>query len=92
MGQTNYAASKSGVIGLVRHLGNSIATRGITANAIAPGFIETRLTAAIPFAIREVARRMNSLGQGGKPEDVAQAINFLATIALLKFVETRRLT
>jgi len=79
MGQTNYAASKSGVIGLVRHLGNSIATRGITANAIAPGFIETRLTAAIPFAIREIARRMNSLGQGGKPEDVAQAINFLAS-------------
>ncbi len=79
MGQTNYSASKSGVIGLMQSLAEQVADRGITANAIAPGFIETRLTAAIPFAIREVARRMNSLGQGGKPEDVAQGINFLAS-------------
>ena len=79
MGQTNYSASKSGVIGLVRSLSEKLYERGITANAIAPGFIETRLTAAIPFAIREVARRMNNLGQGGKPDDVAQGINFLAS-------------
>ncbi|MET0286886.1 MAG: SDR family oxidoreductase, partial [Polyangiales bacterium] len=49
------------------------------ANAIAPGFIETRMTAAIPVAIREVARRLSALGQGGQPSDVGQAITFLAT-------------
>ena len=79
MGQTNYSASKAGVIGLVRFLETKLADQGITANAIAPGFIETRLTAAIPFMIREAARRMNNLGQGGLPDDVAQAINFLAS-------------
>jgi 3-oxoacyl-[acyl-carrier protein] reductase len=79
MGQTNYAASKAGVIGLVRHLAREVAPRGITVNAVAPGFIETRLTAAMPVAIREVARRMNALGQGGRPDDVAQAITFFST-------------
>jgi 3-oxoacyl-[acyl-carrier protein] reductase len=79
VGQTNYAASKAGIIGYVRALSERLADRGITVNAIAPGFIETRLTAAIPVAIREVARRMSALGQGGLPEDVAQAIVFLAT-------------
>ena len=77
--QTNYAASKAGVIGLARSLAPALAERGITANAVAPGFIETRLTEVIPFALREVARRMNSLGQGGKPEDVAQAVTLLAS-------------
>lgn len=77
--QTNYAASKAGVIGLARSLAPALAERGITANAVAPGFIETRLTNVIPFALREVARRMNSLGQGGKPEDVAQAVTLLAS-------------
>jgi 3-oxoacyl-[acyl-carrier protein] reductase len=79
VGQTNYAASKAGIIGYVRALSERLADRGITVNAIAPGFIETRLTAAIPVAIREVARRMSALGQGGLPEDVAQAIVFLST-------------
>jgi 3-oxoacyl-[acyl-carrier protein] reductase len=79
VGQTNYGASKAGIIGYVRALAEQLADRGITVNAIAPGFIETRLTAAIPVAIREVARRMSALGQGGLPEDVAQAIVFLAT-------------
>lgn len=79
VGQTAYAASKAGIVGLVRSLSTQLAERGITVNAIAPGFIETRLTAAIPFAIREVARRLAALGQGGLPEDVAQAITFLAT-------------
>jgi 3-oxoacyl-[acyl-carrier protein] reductase len=78
-GQTNYAASKSGIIGLVRSLGPTVAGRGITVNAIAPGFIETRMTAAIPVAIRQVARRLSALGQGGQPSDVGQAIAFLAT-------------
>ena len=79
VGQTNYAASKAGVVGFVRALAPQCAPRGITVNAVAPGFIETRLTAAIPFAIREAARRMSSLGQGGHPEDVAQTIAFLAS-------------
>ncbi len=79
VGQTNYAASKSGVIGLTRALSAELAGRGITVNAVAPGFIETRLTAAIPVATREPARRLSSLGQGGQPVDVAELITFLST-------------
>ncbi len=78
-GQTNYAASKAGVIGYVQALAPLLADRGITVNAVAPGFIETRLTGAMPVAIREVARRLSALGQGGRPEDVAQLVTFLAT-------------
>lgn len=78
-GQTNYSASKAGIVGFVRALAPQVADKGITVNAIAPGFIETRLTEAMPVAIREVARRMSAVGQGGKPEDVGQAITFLAT-------------
>ena len=78
-GQTNYAASKGGIAGYVRALAPKLAERGITVNAIAPGFIETRMTAAIPVAIREVARRLSALSQGGQPSDVGQAITFLAT-------------
>ncbi len=78
-GQTNYAASKSGVIGFVRSLAPAVARRGITVNAVAPGFIETRLTAAIPPVMREVSRRTNNLGQGGLPQDIAEVITFLAT-------------
>lgn len=81
MGQTNYATSKAGVIGFVRALAKETAERGVTVNAVAPGFIETRLTAAIPVPIREAGRRLCSLGQGGQPEDVAQLIAFLATPA-----------
>ena len=79
VGQTAYAASKAGIVGFVRATAERLADRGITANAVAPGFIETRMTAAIPIAIREVARRLSALGQGGLPEDVAQAIVFLAS-------------
>ncbi len=79
-GQTNYAASKAGVIGMVRHLGAdpTLAGRGITVNAVAPGFIETYLTAKVPLATREVGRRVNSLAQGGLPIDVAETIAWLA--------------
>ena len=79
MGQTNYAASKSGLIGYVRHLCGALAARGITINAVAPGFIETRMTAAVPLAIREGGRRLSSLGQGGQPRDVGELITFLST-------------
>lgn len=79
VGQTNYAAAKSGLVGYLRHLAPHVAERGVTVNAIAPGFIETRLTDAMPVAIREAARRLSALGQGGQPRDVAEAITFLAT-------------
>ncbi len=78
-GQTNYGASKAGVIGLVRAAAPRLAERNGTINAVAPGFIETDMTARIPFATREVARRLNSLQQGGQPQDVAEAVAFLAS-------------
>jgi len=78
-GQTNYGASKAGVIGMVRATSPLLADVGGTANAVAPGFIETEMTAKIPFATREVARRLNSLQQGGQPVDVAEAVAFLAS-------------
>ncbi|MDH6452081.1 MULTISPECIES: 3-oxoacyl-ACP reductase [unclassified Streptomyces] len=78
-GQTNYGASKAGVVGLVRSLAPRARDRyGVTVNAVAPGFIETRMTAAIPLFIREAGRRMNSLGQGGLPIDVAETTAWLA--------------
>ncbi|MCZ4122189.1 3-oxoacyl-ACP reductase [Streptomyces sp. H39-S7] len=79
-GQTNYAASKAGVIGFVRALATDprTAAHGITVNAVAPGFIETKMTAAVPLFIREAGRRMNSLGQGGLPVDVAETIAWFA--------------
>ncbi|MGH8530852.1 MAG: 3-oxoacyl-ACP reductase [Nevskiales bacterium] len=81
MGQTNYGATKAGVIGYVEALSRQLAERAIGVNAVAPGFIETQMTAAIPFTIREVGRRMNTLSQGGLPVDVAEAICFLASPA-----------
>ncbi|MEO5317556.1 3-oxoacyl-ACP reductase [Arthrobacter sp. CC3] len=80
-GQTNYAASKGGVMGMVRATAPLLAKRHGSINAVAPGFIETEMTARIPFATREVARRLNSLQQGGRPGDVAEAIAFLASDA-----------
>lgn len=80
-GQTNYAASKGGVMGMVRATAPLLAEHGGSINAVAPGFIETEMTAKIPFATREVARRLNSLQQGGRPGDVAEAIAFLASDA-----------
>jgi 3-oxoacyl-[acyl-carrier protein] reductase len=77
-GQTNYATSKAGVIGRVRALAPELAQRGLTINAVAPGFIETQMTAGMPIAIREAGRRMSSLAQGGLPVDVAETIAWLA--------------
>jgi len=79
VGQTNYAATKSGVAGYVEVLAAELEERAVTVNAIAPGFIETRLTAAIPVMIREAGRRLSSLGQGGLPRDIGDAITFLST-------------
>ncbi|RJS91961.1 3-oxoacyl-ACP reductase [Salinisphaera sp. Q1T1-3] len=80
-GQTNYGATKAGLIGFVERRATMAADRGVTFNAVAPGFIETRMTAEMPFGVREGGRRLSSLGQGGTPRDVAEAITFLATPA-----------
>jgi 3-oxoacyl-[acyl-carrier protein] reductase len=82
LGQTNYAASKAGVIGWVRSLAPRAAEQhGVTVNAVAPGFIETQMTAAVPLFIREAGRRMSSLAQGGLPVDVAEATAWFASPA-----------
>ena len=80
-GQTNYAATKAGMIGLTDALAPKLGELGVTINAVAPGFIETKMTEAIPLATREVGRRLNSLYQGGKPVDVAEAIAYFASPA-----------
>ncbi|MGB1327460.1 MAG: 3-oxoacyl-ACP reductase [Porticoccaceae bacterium] len=79
LGQSNYAYSKSAVIGMVDSMASVCAERGITINAVAPGFIETKMTAAIPFATRQFGRRLCSLSQGGLPQDVAEVVAFFAS-------------
>jgi 3-oxoacyl-[acyl-carrier protein] reductase len=78
-GQTNYAASKAGVIRLAAALAPMLARSGGAINAVAPGFIETRMTAQMPWVPREFGRRLSSLQQSGQPEDVAEAVTFLAS-------------
>ena len=80
-GQTNYAASKAGIIGMVGALAATMRERGATVNGVAPGFIETAMTAAMPVATREAGRRSSSLVQGGRPVDVAETIAWLASPA-----------
>jgi 3-oxoacyl-[acyl-carrier protein] reductase len=80
-GQTNYSTSKAGVIGVVQAWADRAAKQGVTINAVAPGFIETQMTAAMPIATREAGRRMNSMAQGGLPLDVAEAIAWYASPA-----------
>jgi 3-oxoacyl-[acyl-carrier protein] reductase len=80
-GQTNYAASKAGVIGMVEALAPELAGRGATINAVAPGFIETKMTAEMPIGPREAGRRLSSLSQGGLPVDVAETIAWFASPA-----------
>jgi 3-oxoacyl-[acyl-carrier protein] reductase len=79
VGQTNYAASKAGIAAYVRKRAGEVGPRGITVNAVAPGLIETRMTAAMPVLVREAGRRLSALGQGGLPLDVAEVVTFLGT-------------
>lgn len=81
VGQTNYATSKAGVIGMVQDTAAALAGRGGTINAVAPGFIETKMTAQVPLVIREAGRRLSSLAQGGLPIDVAETIAWYANPA-----------
>jgi 3-oxoacyl-[acyl-carrier protein] reductase len=81
VGQTNYGTSKAGVIGMVNAYAPLLAAQGGTINAVAPGFIETKMTAAVPLFIREAGRRMNSMSQGGLPVDVAETIAWYANPA-----------
>jgi 3-oxoacyl-[acyl-carrier protein] reductase len=78
-GQTNYAASKAGVIGMVEAMAPEMAKRKATINAVAPGFIETQMTGAMPIGPREAGRRLSSLSQGGLPVDVAETIAWFAS-------------
>lgn len=77
-GQTNYAATKAALIGYAASLAPSLVSRGISVNAIAPGFIETKMTETMPFFTREGGRRLNNLSQAGYPEDIAEMAAFLA--------------
>ena len=78
-GQVNYAASKAGVIGMTKSLAKELASRGVTVNAVAPGFIETDMTAALPEDARAAAQGSIPMGRLGAPEDVAKAVGFLAS-------------
>ena len=77
-GQVNYAASKAGVIGLTKSVAKELAKRGVTCNAIAPGFIETSMTGVLPEKVREQAKLVIPMQRFGSPEDVAQVVVFLA--------------
>lgn len=78
-GQANYAASKAGLIGMTKSVAKEYAARGITANAVAPGLIETDMTAAMPETARKAALGTIPAGHSGRPEDVADAVAFLAS-------------
>ena len=78
-GQANYAAAKAGLVGFTKSIAKEIGSRNITVNAVAPGYIETDLTASLPDNIREMAVQMTALGRIGKPEEVASAVAFLAS-------------
>jgi len=78
-GQANYCASKAGLIGLTKALAKELGPRNITVNAVAPGFIETDMTASLPEELKKKAIELTPLGRAGKPEDVANAVAFLVS-------------
>ncbi len=78
-GQTNYSASKAGLVGLTKALAREVASRGITVNAVAPGFIPTALTNELPQELKDSMMKLIPLGRWGKPEEVAAAVSFLAS-------------
>ncbi len=80
-GQVNYAASKAGLIGMTKSAAKELGSRGITVNAVAPGFIETDMTDALPEEVREGAKKQIALGRFGKPEEIANVVAFLASDA-----------
>ena len=77
-GQTNYSSSKAGLIGLTKALAKEVGSRGITVNAVAPGFIETVLTEDLPEEIKEISMKLTTMGRFGTPQDIANAVVFLA--------------
>ncbi len=78
-GQVNYAASKAGLIGMTKSVAKELASRGITSNAVAPGFIETDMTAKLPEAVVDEMKKAIPMKDSGKPEDVAKLVAFLAS-------------
>ncbi len=78
-GQSNYASSKAGLVGLTKTVARELAKKNVTANCVAPGFIATAMTDKLPDAVKEEAKKMIPLRRMGKPEDVAKAISFLAS-------------
>jgi 3-oxoacyl-[acyl-carrier protein] reductase len=76
-GQANYAASKAGIMGFTKSVARELASRNVTANAVAPGFIETEMTAQLPEKAKEAFLAQIPLGRAGQPEDVAQVVKFL---------------
>jgi 3-oxoacyl-[acyl-carrier protein] reductase len=79
LGQTNYSASKAGIIGFTKSLAREVGSRGLRVNAIAPGYIETRLTDVIPGEIKQAMLKSTALGRFGQPEDIAKAVRFLSS-------------
>jgi 3-oxoacyl-[acyl-carrier protein] reductase len=78
-GQTNYSSSKAGLIGFTKALAKEVGSRGITVNAVAPGFIETDLTKDLPAELKEAAIKSTPLGRWGVPQDIANAVAFLVS-------------
>ncbi len=78
-GQTNYAASKAGIVGFTKSLAREAGTRGVRVNAVAPGYIETRLTDVLPDEVKTKMLEATSLGRFGQPEDIARAVHFLCS-------------
>jgi 3-oxoacyl-[acyl-carrier protein] reductase len=79
VGQTNYAASKAGIMGFTKSLAREVASRGITVNAVAPGFIDTEMTSSLPEKVKEAFMHQIPLGRMGEPEDVAEAVHWLCS-------------